>query len=148
MALSDDAYLAVSNISSWKRNLAKSVTILAVTCAEIAALFSISSTSVALLTAPSIIPVIDPSLEHIISSGVTIYDVFVAINQIAAVADEFPEIWTNRGITVDISEAEWMPIPLKSDAVSKPSRVYSIDLKDREVIDEAFNKLYAQDKIT
>ena len=37
-----------------------------------------------------------------------------------------------------------MPLPLKPDAVPKPSRVYSVGQKDKDVIDEAFNKLHDQ----
>ena len=69
---------------------------------------------------------IDPNLEHVLPSGITIYGNQEEASQIAAVAQEFPEIWTDQGTTVDIPEDEWMPIPLKPDAISKPSRVYPV----------------------
>ena len=49
---------------------------------------------------------------------------------------------------MDIPEVEWMPIPLKTGAVSKPGRVYPVGQKDREVIDKTFDKLHDQGKMT
>ena len=91
---------------------------------------------------------IDSTLEHVMPSGLTIYGTPEVAEQIASVASEFPEIWTDRGTTFDIPEDEWMPIPLKADALPKPSRVYPVSQKDKEVIDEAFDKLHQQGKRT
>ena len=41
-----------------------------------------------------------------------------------------------------------MPIPLKPDTLFKSTRVYSIDQKNREVINKTFDKLHKQEKIT
>ena len=58
---------------------------------------------------------IDPALKHVMPSGLTIYSTPEVAEQIVSVAMKFPEIWTDRGTTVDISEEKWIPIPLKKD---------------------------------
>ena len=40
-----------------------------------------------------------------------------------------------------------MSINLKKDAISKSYKIYSIEQKNREVINEIFNKLQAQEKL-
>ena len=161
LASHEDTYLAVGNTKSWKKNLAKGITTLAVACAGMmanpvatpvqfaanpATPVAQSTSSMPLLPEPSS-HLLDPALEHVMPSGLTIYGLPEAAEQIASVATEFPEIWTDRGTTVDIPEEEWMPIPLKEDAQPKPSRVYPVSQKDKEVINEAFDKLHQQGKM-
>lgn len=81
-------------------------------------------------------------------SGITVYGEYDTALKIAALADEFPSIWIDDGDPVDIPEEEWMPIPLKPDAESKPARVYPLGTRDREVINKTFDKLQAQGKLT
>ena len=49
---------------------------------------------------------IDPSLEHILPNGITIYGTKAEATQIAQVTYDYPEIWSNAGKTVDIPEPE------------------------------------------
>lgn len=93
-------------------------------------------------------PTIDPSMEHAMPNRIIIYGKPDVATQLATVVDEFPEIWTDRGTTVDIPEDQWMPIPLLLDAKSQPAKVYPVSQKDRQVIDETFDKLYRQGKMT
>ena len=150
-----DAFLAAGSTKSWSGNLAKGITAFAaLACAGMMAnsvvpTMQTSTNSVATMAQPTPPqPMIDPRLEHVMPSGLTVYGTQDTAEQIASVAMEFPEIWTDRGTTVDIPEEEWMPIPLKPEAVSKPSRVYPASQKDREVIDESFDKLHRQGKMT
>ena len=79
-------------------------------------------------------------------NGITIYgDPFTA-GKLAAVANEFPDIWSDQGI-VNIPEDEQMPIPLKSDTDPKPSRVYPLREKDRDVVNITFDNLYDKEKM-
>ena len=91
---------------------------------------------------------LDPKLEHVLHNGITVYGQYPVAMKIAAVADEFPEIWIDQGTTIDIPEEEWMPITLKPGADPKAARVYPLGQKDREVIDETFDKMHAQGKLT
>ena len=149
-----DAFLAAGSTKSWSGNLAKGITAFAaLACAGMMAnsvvpIMQTSTNSVATMAQPTPQPMIDPTLEHVMPSGLTVYGTQETAEQIATVAMEFPEIWTDRGTTVDIPEEEWMPIPLKPGAESKPSRVYPVSQKDREVIDESFDKLHRQGKMT
>lgn len=49
---------------------------------------------------------IDPALEHMMPNEVTIYGTPDVAAAIAAVANDYPEIWTDQGTTVDIPEEE------------------------------------------
>ena len=50
---------------------------------------------------------VNPALEYVLSNGITVYgSTLDDTSRIAAVVMEFLEIWTDRGTTVDILEAE------------------------------------------
>ena len=92
-------------------------------------------------------PFIDPKLEHTMTNGITVYGSHEVTFKIASVMNEFPEIWTDQGTTVNISESKWMPIPLKSNSSSKSARMYLVSEKNRKVIDETFDKMHEQGKM-
>ena len=48
--------------------------------------------------------VVNLKLKHIIPNSVTVYGNQYATSKIIGVVDEFLEIWTNRGTTIDILE--------------------------------------------
>ena len=142
LATPADAHLAAGNVRSWKTNLAKGLVVAA------AALSGLVQTPTPTNAGTEVgASQIDLNLEHVMPNGITIYGTTEAAEEIAAVAGEFPEIWEDQGATVDIPEEEWMPIPLKPDAVAKPSRVYPVSQKDRAIIDETFDKLHEQGKM-
>ena len=88
------------------------------------------------------------SPETTLASGVTVFGAPPVAARFAAVVEAFPDIWIDRGTTVDIPEESWMPITLKPEASSiKPSRVYPLSTKDKAVVDETFDKLHAQGKL-
>ena len=150
LATPEDAPLAVGNVRSWKANLAKGLMVAAAAFSGIVKDISSTTSGAELNTVPVTgmsVPQIDPSLEHVMPTGITVYGTPEVASQIASVADEFPEIWKDQGATIDIPEEEWMPIPLKPNVTSKPSRVYPVSQKDRDVIDETFDKLHDQGKM-
>lgn len=133
---------------SWKSRIAKGLLAVAAGAAymEGNSLLEHGNPTPSVFTAST---TVDPSLEHVLPNGITVYGSSPEeASQIASVAMEFPEIWTDQGTTVDIPEEEWMPIPLKPGVESKPARVYPVGQKDREVIDETFDKLHKQGKMT
>lgn len=159
MAAPADAPLAAGNLKSWKSNLAKGLLVAAAAFTGLAQ-NPVPGNSVPGIAAPgnavpeNTVPMagtagtqIDLKLEHVMPNGITVYGTPEVATQIASVADEFPEIWEDQGNTVDIPEEEWMPIPLKPDAAAKPSRVYPVSQKDKDVIDETFDKLHTQGKM-
>ena len=91
---------------------------------------------------------IDPLLESVLSNDITVYGPPANAAKLAAVADEFPQIWGDQGTTVDVPEDEWMPINLKPEAESlKPARVYPVGHKERAVIDVTFDKMHVDGKM-
>ena len=54
----------------------------------------------------------------------------------------FEDVFADAGKTVDIPKAQWMPIILKAGAQLK-----ACGQKDRQVVDETFDKLQAQGKL-
>ena len=90
---------------------------------------------------------IDHNLEHILPNGVTVYGNDQAQSRIGAIVDEYNDVFIDTGVTIDIPEDQWMPIPLKPGAKPKPSKVYPLGQKDREVVDATFDKLQQQGKL-
>lgn len=90
---------------------------------------------------------IDPKFEHVLPNGVTVYGDDNAMNALAAIVAEFEDVFTDSGSTIDLPEDQWMPIPVKAGATVKPSKVYPLGHKDREVVDATFDKLQQQGKL-
>lgn len=155
MVAAEHAPLSAGNTSTWKKkswksNLAKGLAFAAAAYAAMAQPSdpALRKPSAAPASATSTTVGIDPALEHVMPNGVTIYGTPDVAAAIAAVANDYPEIWTDQGTTVDIPEEEWMPIPLKSDAAPQPSRVYPVSQRDKDVINTTFDKLHQQGKMT
>ena len=91
---------------------------------------------------------IDPHLEHVMPNGVTIYGKPDAAEQLAQLLDQHQDLFIDKGQTVDIPESEWMPIPLKPNVTSKPSKVYPVGRPDKEVINATFDKMHEQGKMS
>ena len=89
----------------------------------------------------------DPSKEHPLPNGVTVYGDDEAANALATLVSDFKDVFTDMGKTVDLPEEEWMPIKLKAGALPKASKVYPLGQKDRQVVDETFDKLHSQGKL-
>lgn len=95
-------------------------------------------------------PASKPEITH--STGVTMYD--SGSNSIPALSEAveaFPNLWKDTGNVTNIPESEWMDIPLIDNWQEqyKPgqARVYPVGAKDREVINEAFDKLHEQGRM-
>ena len=91
-----------------------------------------------------------PEVVH--STGVTMYDSGTgSVPAIAEAVEAFSSLWQDTGNVANIPEAEWMDIPLVDNWQEqyKPgqARVYPVGPKDREVIDEAFDKLHEQGRM-
>ena len=56
-------------------------------------------------------------------------------------------LWTDDEKVINISSKRWMSIDLKQNAKIAVTRVYSIELKEKEIIDQKFDKLHAQKRM-
>ena len=64
--------------------------------------------------------------------------------------EAYPNLWKDIG-NVNIPEDQWMKIPLVDnwEQIYKAgqSRVYPVETRDKQVINEAFDKLYQQGRM-
>lgn len=141
------ADLAAAGWRNWKTKLARDVVLAATAIttlgSEAADLGSLPKPP----TASQATTTIDPSLENVLPNGVTVYGKPYAAQPLADLIQAHQDLFVDQGQTVDIPEEEWMPIPLKPGATSKPAKVYPVGHRDREVIDATFDKLHEQGKM-
>ena len=92
---------------------------------------------------------VDPHLETVHHTGVTVYGDPDAYRRFANVIEDFPLLFTDRATVVDVPAADHMPIPLRHDWQDKlpPPKIYPAGARDREVIDKAFDPLQAAGKL-
>ena len=92
----------------------------------------------------------DQARETTHSTGATIYGNATATNAIAGVVEAFPNLWKDTG-NANIPEDQWMEIPLvdnwKEIYKAGQARVYPVGTRDKQVIDEAFDKLHQQGRM-
>ena len=91
---------------------------------------------------------VDPNLERVLPSGITVYGAPDTADALTQVLEQYEDVFTDSGTTVDIPESDWMPINLKPGADPKPARVYPLSQKDRDVVDDTFNKMHEQGKMS
>ena len=90
------------------------------------------------------------ALETVLPNGVTIYGEPNVVAQLAAVVEEFADIWEDKGGSVDLPQEDWIRIPLRSDWETKITgrpKVYPLGIRDRAIVDEVFDKLQAQGRL-
>ena len=81
-----------------------------------------------------------------------VYDDFDEVVKLQSFVDEFVILWENTNKTINLSKNEWMTISLSSDwnsiHVSRiDHKIYSLDERDRLVIDKKFDKLHEKSKM-
>ena len=85
------------------------------------------------------------------ATGATIYGNATDSQAIASVAEAFPSLWQDTGNVVNIPEDQWMEIPLvdnwKDLYKAGQARVYPVGARDKQVINEAFDKLHNQGRM-
>ena len=92
----------------------------------------------------SIVFQIDFKLKHVLSSDVTMYE--KNVSDLASLVEAFQNVFQDFDIIVNISKKKWMSINFKSDAMFKINKIYSLKVKNRQFVDETFDKLYKQEK--
>ena len=95
----------------------------------------------------SISMIIDLSLKYICVNEVIIYNQSIAVAIIHFIVDEYQNLFIDQKTTIDISKNQWMFINLKSDVTIKSFKIYSLDQKDKKIVDITFDKLHTQDKM-
>ncbi len=90
---------------------------------------------------------VDSDLKSTLLNDITIYDIIQMITAIAEIINSY-DIWTDKKDIMNILEENWMWITLTLDAKISLTRVYSLSTKDKKLIDEIFDKLHKQHKLT
>ena len=72
------------------------------------------------------------------------------VNAFTNLINNYSTIWTNQKF-VKLSEKNWMKLSLKTNwenNVKEKIRIYSLNARDKKVIDDTFDELQSQDKLT
>ena len=104
-----------------------------------------------ILQAPEVERLSQTHSETHLSNLVTVYKNQASVSAISNVIDEFQTLWQDRKQHVKIPESEQMEIPLIDnwEEIYKPgqARVYPVERRDKEIIDNIFDKLHKQGRI-
>ncbi len=133
--------------SDWKNSLLREISVLVAVVAILPTansnLLSSSTSTVSNLLSTKV----DSDLKSTLSNDITIYDITQMITAIAEIVNSY-DIWTDKKNIVNIFKENWMSITLTFDAKISLTRVYSLSTKDKKLIDEIFDKLHEQHKLT
>lgn len=95
---------------------------------------------------------IDPSLETRLPNGITIYGSEEHVGIMRRITEENPRIWEDTGDTIDLPESEWLQVPITTDWQSSSAKlgnkVYPLTPEARALVDEKFDKMHAQGKMS
>ncbi len=133
--------------SDWKNSLLRKISVLVII---ITTLLTANSNLLSFLTSTVsnlLSTKIDSDLKSTLQNDVTIYDITQIITAIAEIVNSY-DIWTDKRNIVNIFEENWMSITLTFEIKIFLTRVYSLSTKDKKLIDEIFDKLHEQHKLT
>jgi hypothetical protein len=90
-----------------------------------------------------------PGNERQLECGVTIFGDNKTANAIAKVVNRYPNLWKDKGATVDIPEGRFMTVPLKDgwQNANLGHRPYALSPRDRAIVDHKFDKLVKDGKL-
>lgn len=95
---------------------------------------------------------VDPSLETKLPNGITIYGKSEYVEAMRRISEENPRIWEDSGDTIDLPESEWLQVPISTDwqasSAKLGNKVYPLTAEARKLVDEKFDKMHAQGKMS
>ena len=69
-------------------------------------------------------------------------------NRLSTVAEAYSSIWGPANGVVNVPEDQWMSIPTLPEAKSEPAEVYPLSPEDRKFVDNEFDRLHQQGKMS
>ncbi|MGI4816790.1 MAG: reverse transcriptase domain-containing protein, partial [Janthinobacterium lividum] len=102
-------------------------------------------------------PTTPPTLDHqqtTLPNGATVFgsQSSTTVGAVSRLIDDYPDVFTDQGTFVDIPRREWMKIPLRHDwqnkLPAKGARVYPVGNEGRKVIDDTFDKLQREGRMS
>ena len=89
------------------------------------------------------------STKH--SNKIIIHRFFVdAVEAFIKIIDDYTDLWSNQEFA-NLSQKNWMQILLRDDwekIIKEKAKVYSLKAKDRLIVDEIFDKLHDQERLS
>ena len=85
--------------------------------------------------------------KFILNNKITIYDVKKNQIVLAQITESYFDIWKNNDTSIKITSDQWMTIFIKSDAKMTVVKVYSIDFKNKALIDNFFDRMHEQNRM-
>ena len=90
------------------------------------------------------------ALKTTLTNEVIIYESLNVLAKLKTVVEKFAKIWIDKDDAVKLLKKDWIRIPLRIDWESKitnKSKIYSLGIKNRVIVDEVFDKLQLQDRL-
>ena len=86
--------------------------------------------------------------EMITETKIIIFDITDAQKTIQQMIEVYFNLWSDdKRATMNISKSDWMSINILSDAKIPFAKIYSVESKDKKLINEMFDKLHAQERM-
>ena len=89
------------------------------------------------------------STKH--SNEIIIHRFFVnVVEAFIKIIDDYTDLWSNQKFA-NLSQKNWMQISLKNDwkrIIKEKAKVYSLEVKNRLIFDETFDKLHDQERLS
>lgn len=90
-------------------------------------------------------------METKLPNRVTVYGSTRDMEELVKVVNELPDLWKDKGQAI-VPEKDWMSIPLIDNWAEKykpgTAKVYPVGPKDKAIIDEDFDKLHQQGRMS
>ena len=85
--------------------------------------------------------------EKTLFNEIIIYDTFDTASILTKVANHYLRLWLNDEKIINISSEKWMSITLKSDAKIAAAKMYSLNSKEKQIVNQKFDKLHSQNRM-
>ena len=82
--------------------------------------------------------------EITLLNDIIVYDTRNEQDILTRIVEFYFEIWKDSDTLVKISSNQWMTISIKSNAKIAVVKIYSVNLKDRALIDDLFDRMHRQ----
>ena len=78
-----------------------------------------------------------------LSNKIIIYETLKTAFILTKIVNLYSKLWTNDGKIINVSFDRWMLINLKLNTKVAVARVYSLESKEKQIVNQKFNKLYS-----
>ena len=91
------------------------------------------------------------NMNVVLSNDITVHNSSKRnIQKFSKLIEKYSSLWTDQRFT-NLSKNNWMKLSLKSNwefKIKKKVKIYSLEQRDRDAVDNIFDKLHTQDRLT